>query len=293
MIAREKFPNNVEILTAIGLVKRRQNDWKGSVDFIERVIELNPRHSNSYIDLGLNFAHMRQYGKAEKCFDRAITLSPRIAASYIAKITTYLAHDGHTARVENVLRTASEVIPPAELTDAVPFVIIRVMPEIYAEIFETTPRGEWGVVGDSVTFHLGLAEVYQQLGRDEQALVHYDSARVVIESNPIPVEGPSAFLRSHHSLAYVGLGLNDEATRIASNALRALPVSDDAVVGPQVAWVAAVVFVRAGEYDQSLDLLEQLLNIPSQLSPGMLRVDPVWDPLRDHPRFQRLLEGDE
>jgi serine/threonine-protein kinase len=50
------------------------------------------------------------------------------------------------------------------------------------------------------------------------------------------------------------------------------------------------IYAIVGEYDAAIDQLELLLSIPSPLSVQLLRVDPLWDPLRDHPRFQKLLE---
>ena len=52
----------------------------------------------------------------------------------------------------------------------------------------------------------------------------------------------------------------------------------------------AKIYSRVGEADKALNLIDELLSIPCELSVGLLRLDPVWDPLRDHPRFQALLE---
>ena len=69
------------------------------------------------------------------------------------------------------------------------------------------------------------------------------------------------------------------------------PVSKDALWGPGYVFSLAQIYAMVGEYDASLDKIEYLLSIPSYiLSVPFLRLDPRWDPLRDHPRFKRLLE---
>ena len=74
-----------------------------------------------------------------------------------------------------------------------------------------------------------------------------------------------------------------------------MPISKDSLEGGDRAIDMAQIYTRAGKSDEALELIEELLSIPSLLSVGLLRLDPVWDPLRDHPRFQALLEkyGDE
>ncbi len=55
----------------------------------------------------------------------------------------------------------------------------------------------------------------------------------------------------------------------------------------------AYVYARVGEHEKSIELLEELLVIPSPISVNLLKVDPWFDPLRDNPRFQSLLERDD
>ena len=69
-----------------------------------------------------------------------------------------------------------------------------------------------------------------------------------------------------------------------------MPVSDDALRGTRFVTGRAVVYTLVGEHDAAIDQIEYLLSIPSLVNVGWLRVHPWWDPLRDHPRFQALLE---
>jgi serine/threonine-protein kinase len=90
--------------------------------------------------------------------------------------------------------------------------------------------------------------------------------------------------------AYAGLGLKNEAIRAGQTAVQMMPVSRDAFNGPQYIEDLAYIYTRVGEHDTAIDQLEYLLSIPSWISVWLLRIDPRWDPLRNHPRFQRLVE---
>jgi len=78
--------------------------------------------------------------------------------------------------------------------------------------------------------------------------------------------------------------------RAGERAVELMPISKDLLDGTDRVIELAKIYSRVGEADKALDLIEELLSIPSFLSVGLLRLDPVWDPLRDHPRFQALLE---
>jgi serine/threonine-protein kinase len=91
------------------------------------------------------------------------------------------------------------------------------------------------------------------------------------------------------TLAY--LGRKADAIREGERGLALQPVSQDAYSGAYNQHVLARIYILTGEYEKALDQLESLLGIPYYLSPGWLRIDPTFDPLRKHPRFQKLVAG--
>ena len=68
-----------------------------------------------------------------------------------------------------------------------------------------------------------------------------------------------------------------------------LPISRDAYDGPLIATKLAVIYAQAGETDRAFELLDDLMKMPNGPTPGTLRVEPEWDPLRSDPRFEKLL----
>jgi serine/threonine-protein kinase len=86
------------------------------------------------------------------------------------------------------------------------------------------------------------------------------------------------------------LGNRDRAIEAAERAVRLLPVSKDAYQGTSNLQNLAEVYTLTGEHEKAIETLETLLSIPSYLSVSLLRLDPLYDPLRDYPRFQAILE---
>jgi hypothetical protein len=89
------------------------------------------------------------------------------------------------------------------------------------------------------------------------------------------------------ALAY--LGRRAEAVREGERSVAARPIAKDAYIGAYYQHLLARIYILVGEPDKAIDQLEPLLKIPYFLTPGWLRIDPSFDPLRKHPRFLALI----
>jgi len=116
----------------------------------------------------------------------------------------------------------------------------------------------------------------------------YDSARIFLEAK-VKEWPEDARVHSSLGLAYAGMKWKEEAIREGKKAVELLPVSKDAWRGPYRVTDLARIYVMVEEYDAAVDQLEFLLSIPSEISIPLLRLDPVWEPLRDKVSFQQLL----
>ncbi len=92
-------------------------------------------------------------------------------------------------------------------------------------------------------------------------------------------------------LALAYLGRKEEAIREGERSVALLPLTKDAAAAPYNQHQLARIYMLVGEQEKALDVLEPLLTIPYYLSPGWLRIDPNFDPLRKNPRFQKLVAG--
>ncbi len=289
--ARNSLPNSVEVLNAIAFIKRRLGEWDECAALLEKAADLNPRYFVSVLELGITYVTMRQYDKAGRLLDRAIFLDPEGSNGHVFKILLFLLSDGNMERAKEALVEASQVVKPAELGfDMHGAVLSRILSETYAELLNQVPPEQYGVQ-DTTLFQIGLAEMYSQLGLVDQARGCWEKVQARLESAQSPIYQYDIELCL--GLAHAGLGRNEEASRLAREAVAKKPLSVDTFLGTFRLEMAALIFVRTGLYKEAIDQLEVLLSVPSQMSRALLRIDPAWDPLRDNARFQQLLEGEQ
>jgi tetratricopeptide (TPR) repeat protein len=90
-------------------------------------------------------------------------------------------------------------------------------------------------------------------------------------------------------LVHAQRGRHDEAIAAACRAVELLPTAKDAFDGPLIGTKLAVIYAQAGQSDRAIELLTELVAIPNGPTPGTLRIEPEWDPLREDARFEKLL----
>ncbi len=284
---QRRQPNNADAIFSIGGLLRRQGKWEESLAHLERAVELDPRSEVVVSILARTYEGTRRWEEAERYTNRLIALNPNNPRSYQRKAELYLEWRGSTERARDVLEEASQRIDRARVL-VESRILVRIFGEEYATALDRLTLGTPAV--DTVDYFLAKAELSARRSQSGLARAYYDSVRVVLEARV--QEEPAAYgpLGYELGLAYAGLGRKEEAIQVARAAVDLFPLSMDAWRGGNWLSNLAEIYVRVGEYEAAIDQLELLLSIPSPLSAPLLRVDPLWDPLRDHPRFQKLLE---
>jgi len=133
----------------------------------------------------------------------------------------------------------------------------------------------------------GLIHLLQ--GDKTKAQPELEHARLVSEK--LLREAPEDSARhGQHGLILAALGQKQEAIAEGKRAVELLPESQDALDGPQATATLAQIYAWAGEFDEAFRLLDHLFTVPSNLTVPMLKLDPAWDPLRQDPRYQALID---
>jgi serine/threonine-protein kinase len=292
--ARARQPNNSDLLRSIGLVQRRQGNWNAALANMRAALDLDPRSNTKALDLGDTYFSVRDYATAERYLDRAITLEPERSLPYVFKCDLYIVWQGDTAKARAVLRQALEKIPLGEMAstlvgpDNVSASLLTTDPS-FARLIDALTVDDFG--NDSVRYYQLKAESHYNRRNARLARVYGDSGRAVLETR-LRREPDDANLRARLGLAYAMMGRKADAIHEGRRAAELLPISRDANSGPFRATSLARIYAMLGEPDAAIDVLVPLLSIPSYISVPELRAEPVWDPLRTHPRFRQLVAGD-
>ncbi len=288
-IAAEAMPNDAETLMGAAWVYRRLGRFQEALVQLERVFELNPQDSNLARNLGESCAVLGLHEKAIGYYDLSIALDPDQLTAYVQKALNYIYMSGSVADARRTLLEMPQV------GDAL-FHFAWFSQEMQEGDHEAALQRLEGMQEESVvnqrTFApkpLLQATAYELMGDAERARAAFEQARVILERE---VAARPEDPRVHLSLgrAYAGLGRKNEAIREAKRATEELyPVELDALLGQQFIPAEVEIYALVGETDMALDRLEYLLSIPSHSTVHSIRLNPGFEPLRGHPRFERLV----
>jgi serine/threonine-protein kinase len=282
-------PNDAALLPLAGSVATSLGRWDEGLAHYRQAWRLDPRSVRTAAGLQTTLLWMRQYREALEMSEAALALAPGDLSITQDKSMVYLAQ-GDLAGARAVIRQVSPTVSPAEL--AVFFGnywdMYWVLEEPLQQLLLTL--GPEAFDGDRNAWAIVLAETAWLRG-DTAAARRY--ARIGVEEADriladIP-DDPQRLALKGLMLGY--LGRKAEAIAAGRRSVELVPIARDASNGPYMQHVLARTYVALGEHDRALDALEPLLKVPYFLSPGWLRVDPSWDPLRGNPRFERLVAG--
>jgi serine/threonine-protein kinase len=250
-IAEKGLPNNSRILTATAFIWRRQGKFEAAVDRLEVAFELSPQNA------GL--------------------------AAY-----NYVSWLGDTKRARDVL----EKMPGKRRDVQERSLELWRLERNYQAILDFASSDSRPIIwyqSDVWLPALLAARAYRLMGQAELAHASYDSARAILEKE-LDTYPDDHRIHSALGTAYAGLGRKEDAIREGKRGVELYAVSKDALGGLVRVWDLAVIYTMVGEYDAALDEIEYVLSVSGWYSVQNLRLDPIWDPLREHPRFQALLE---
>ena len=291
-IALRGLPNDAALVTSLGAVHRRLGNWDEVVATYHTAIQLDPRSARALYALGQTYGVTRRYAEAVRTFDRAMSLAPDHHAAAVTKGWIYVRWQGTL----DTLRAALARLPSdAHMAEFGTRAAIHVgllhlerRPDSLLAVLAASPPGVFQGQGSFHPTSLYAAWAHQLRGDRPAARAAFDTARALLDS--VTREDPNdRRVRAALGLVLAGLGRGDDALREARWLRHSVVYREDAYEGPYVALDRAQILAQAGEADAALDEINRLLTKPSVFSVHLLRLDPLWDPIREHPRFKALL----
>jgi TolB-like protein/Tfp pilus assembly protein PilF len=301
------LPGSSEVPYALALVTRREGHWDQSIAYFEQALAVDPRNVPLLMDAAETSAMFRQFPAALTLYDRVLDITPNDPDGMGAKASIYQAQ-GNLQEAAKLLVDVNARTPAQFLfeTKIVQLRLERNLGEavrlLQARLAQSHVASQDEKAGEQVFFAL----TQRVAGDTAGAKITAEQARNTLEhlyrdqSDNLQALGPRARadLALQLSLACAVMGEKDPAIKTAEGAIMLLPRTNDAAAGPVYEENLALIETIVGENSPAISAFNQLLQTaysswyygPAPITPALLRLDPIWDPLRSDPTFLKLIE---
>jgi TolB-like protein/Tfp pilus assembly protein PilF len=292
-IAQRALPNESEVYLAIGAIQRRQGKWAESTANLEKAVSLNPKDTWPLQNLAHNYQRLRNFDAANKTIDRALQIDPHGIGLWGIKAKLAIGEKGDLSIGEKLLEKAKSF--PMSSEERLKMIggqaNLLLTERKYQEVLQlgaSVPDDSFAAVPGSLAFkYFPIGIAHKALGDDAAARAAFLKAKNILEEQ-LKQKPDNADLRVQFAKLLAWLGEKDAAIAEAQRAIDLRPESKDAFEGPEIAEQVAQVYTILGDNARAIDLLDELLSRPSEVTSQSLKLDPAWDPLRNDPAFQAL-----
>jgi TolB-like protein/Tfp pilus assembly protein PilF len=292
------LPSSSEVPMALGLIARREGHWNQSIAYFEQALVLDPRNVELLMFAAGTYVKLRQFPAALHLYDRVLDITPNNPDVGALKASIYQAQ-GNLQEAAGFLTHINAQTPDRDIVsikldqlrlernydEAVRLLQARLAQEHYDSPLDKAFDQVWLALYQRLAGDTAGADVTGEQGRN--------TLEQLYRKQP-----DDAFIALNLSLAYAAMGQKDLALKAAERAIMLLPGTKDAVSGPRFEENLALVQMMCAQNSRAIATLTQLLKTPYQagiygltpITPALLRLDPIWDPLRADSAFQKLCE---
>jgi TolB-like protein/class 3 adenylate cyclase/predicted Zn-dependent protease len=300
--AIELQPSNSDSRTFRAAIYRRRSEWRRSLVESERALELNPRESFSFTDIGDTYLSLRRWSEAELALTRALALDPHNINAGFHLADTYINSTGDIRRArqagEGISEAKGQVSPYgiviSQMIGEMP-VYLDVLERRFSDALKASDVRPTNTAEERLNKLKARVGIQVVAGQSRAAKSEAEQARPLLEAQLAQRAPGDRTSLTESAWVYVCLGRKEDALRIAREATEALPIEKDALVGAYFLTGLAQIDAHIGRPEEAVKILRRLLVVPAgeYVSIARLKIDPVWDPIRNDPDFQKLLSEPE
>jgi tetratricopeptide (TPR) repeat protein len=291
--ASKLMPDHPDCSFLKAAVYRRMGVWEKATIEFENAHEADPGSTRNIQDLALTYYLTSNYEKALQLINDEIMRSPDVAGIYAQKIHCYLMRDGNTLKAREVLADAAllNISETAVMKSVFYFSsLLDIYDGNYQQALDFLASSDWEGYNGLNWYQpkeITQAMIFEFMQLPEEAKTCYDSARMKLEVKLKELPDDPRVLSSL-GIVYAGLGDKENAIQTGNKAIKLCSLNMDAIRGQFRAHDLAWMYVKVESYDSALEQIEILLSNPGPFSAPLLKLDPRWEPLWDHPEFIRL-----
>jgi TolB-like protein/Flp pilus assembly protein TadD len=292
--AKRVLPNESRIPLFAGYIDRRQGRWAKSLEEMKQASELDPRNFSILQQIALTYEVLRRYKETAATLDRALAIAPKDVTSRIQRAWIDLEWRANPKPLHTTIETILAEDPNAAPLLAVEWLALALRerdPAAAERALAAMPAGGGGCFDENIPFPNGwcVGLVARLRGDEPAARAAFTSARKELEEM---VRNQPDYAAALCALGVVdaALGNKEDAIREGQRAVELIPVSKSAIEGPMLIEYLAVIYAWTGEKDRAIEQLTEVAKLPGAwVSYGHLRLHPIWDPLREDPRFDKII----
>src|SRR5262249_45534691 len=305
----ELQPNNIDARTYCAWVYRRRGEWERSLAESQRAEQLDPRDAGIPTNIGVTYNALRMWKDAEQAELRALGIEPHNTLAALFLLGTRLNGTGDVESARRSLNGFPNLIKdipggaggPRGATGAGEISVVIGWP-VYLDVIERrftdAFQGVEKKAANNERAHLqqlaGRVALRVLAGQTEAAKSAGAEALPLLEDR-LREQPDDTLAMTGLSWVYLALGRNADALRLSRQAADSISIEKDALAGPNFQYGLAQIEARAGSPEEAIKRLRRLLSIPAGgvASIARVKIDPVWDVIRNRPDFQQLLSGPE
>src|SRR6266516_438702 len=290
-LAQKSLPNEPWAFVLAGYIDRRQGRWDESTKKLERAVELDPQYPAVLEQLAGSYRYLRRYADEERVYNRAIAITPKDGALRASRAAIEL--NWHADPLPLISTIEAHVAEDSSEAKHLAWAWIRgaLCKRDYdgaRRAMDALPID--GCYDDNIPLPRSWCEGVVAQFRGDKAAAHAAFTSVRAEAAKMVAEQPNyAAALCVLGMADAALGNKEDAIREGRHTVELLPVTKDAIIGPVLVKYLALIYAWTGEKDLALEQLTIVAKLPGSLSYGELRLHPYWDPLRDDPRFEKIV----